>query len=403
MASRLYPSLIEALAPSDLTASPGLPRYGGSRAGVQADDHFFNDHWCPSFTHLNARARAAVSQFIIEEIQLMNSSIAIATLIALCLLRLFLSGQPQSSPERRAVAEMEKQAAAQVQWMLASELDADLPGLPFAGWFQQVIGPGAGVVWQLSECGDDSSDSGEVRACVEANTIIADGRGIIVRVAVGTFKRGMIGAPTFYLCVIEEKGELYQVRRLRDLHKLLWTLGSLATRPAVKLPEINMSRVGLAASNASWVMAPVWSGEGFGRMLVSDESPPAPAPPRAEPALSEAASIAENQGASETPGSTIMSGEVKLLGSMSWGDVIKKAQPRYPAKAKRVNASGPVDVRITISQEGRVVEAKAISGHLLLREAAEEAARQWVFRPAILNGVPVETQRVLTFVFAIPQ
>jgi protein TonB len=94
---------------------------------------------------------------------------------------------------------------------------------------------------------------------------------------------------------------------------------------------------------------------------------------------------------------------VKSPGLVSWGDAIKKAQPQYPAKAKRVNASGPVDVQITISAGGLVTVAKAISGHPLLREAAEEAARQWVFKPATLNGVPVETQIVLTFVFKVPQ
>jgi protein TonB len=88
---------------------------------------------------------------------------------------------------------------------------------------------------------------------------------------------------------------------------------------------------------------------------------------------------------------------------VDWGDVLKKAQPRYPAQAKRVNASGPVNVQIIISESGRVIEAKATSGHPLLREAAVMAARQWVFRPAILNGVPVKTETVLVFVFTAPQ
>jgi outer membrane biosynthesis protein TonB len=49
-----------------------------------------------------------------------------------------------------------------------------------------------------------------------------------------------------------------------------------------------------------------------------------------------------------------------------------------------------------------VTEAGAIGGHPLLRGAAEEAARQWVFKPTMLKGVPVETQVVLTFVFKVP-
>jgi outer membrane biosynthesis protein TonB len=57
-------------------------------------------------------------------------------------------------------------------------------------------------------------------------------------------------------------------------------------------------------------------------------------------------------------------------------------------------------VEITISQAGLVVEATAVSGHFALRSAAVEAARKWVFNPAILNGAPMRVKSVLTFVFA---
>jgi TonB family protein len=65
-----------------------------------------------------------------------------------------------------------------------------------------------------------------------------------------------------------------------------------------------------------------------------------------------------------------------------------------------MDASGTVEVEITISEAGLVVEATAISGHIALRNAAVEAARKWVFKPAILNGVPASVKGVLTFVFA---
>jgi TonB family protein len=65
-----------------------------------------------------------------------------------------------------------------------------------------------------------------------------------------------------------------------------------------------------------------------------------------------------------------------------------------------MNAIGKVEVEITISEIGLVVEATAISGRLALRSAAEEAARKWVFEPTTLNGAPVRVSSVLTFVFA---
>jgi TonB family protein len=85
------------------------------------------------------------------------------------------------------------------------------------------------------------------------------------------------------------------------------------------------------------------------------------------------------------------------------GTPIFKAQAIYPQNAKRFNASGSVEVRVTISTMGRVTGATAISGHPLLRPAAAEAALKWIFKPTTVNGVPVETQLVLTFDFPAPR
>ncbi len=81
------------------------------------------------------------------------------------------------------------------------------------------------------------------------------------------------------------------------------------------------------------------------------------------------------------------------------GNAIIKVKPLHPESAKKMNAYGPVEVRIIISQEGTVIEAEAISGHLALRSAAVEAARKWVFKPTTVNGMPVKVESMLTFVF----
>jgi hypothetical protein len=56
-----------------------------------------------------------------------------------------------------------------------------------------------------------------------------------------------------------------------------------------------------------------------------------------------------------------------------------------------------------IDEYGRVIEAKAISGHPALCSAAEEAAKQWVYKPARLDGAPIRQQEVLTFIFTPPK
>jgi len=315
----------------------------------------------------------------------------------------FLNNPVQTPSESEKQSLLEKRAVTGTQRVLASSLDAELPRLPFADWFGKVVGPGVGVIWQLSECGEQpgapSDLAGDIRACAEVNAILPDGRKVVVMIAVGTFKKGMTGTPAFYYGVIEQQEELYLVRRLRDLPELLREPRSLVNRPPVRLPAVDISKVRLAVDDSSVTRLPAWSGWGPGQP-VTIEAPP---PPQVKPQPSMAPPRAETQGVSEEPGRAATSGAPKLLGAVSWGDAITKAQPRYPANAKRVRASGPVDVQITISEEGRVIEAKAISGHPLLRDAAVEAARQWIFKPAILNGVPVKTEIVLTFVFTVPQ
>src|SRR6266508_2394010 len=123
------------------------------------------------------------------------------------------------------VASFEKQAFAIVQQMPAFDLDAELPKLPFADWFKQIAGPQSGVVWQLAECGErntalDKEEQG-LSACVEASAVLPGGVKLVVGIAVGTFKKGLNGKPTFFGAVIESKDRLYQVLRLRDLPRML--------------------------------------------------------------------------------------------------------------------------------------------------------------------------------------
>ncbi|HEX2491433.1 MAG TPA: TonB family protein, partial [Blastocatellia bacterium] len=90
-----------------------------------------------------------------------------------------------------------------------------------------------------------------------------------------------------------------------------------------------------------------------------------------------------------------------VSGGVLQGKAIKKVQPPYPPIAKAARASGAVQVQVTISETGEVIEASVISGHPLLRDAALQAARQWLFKPTELSGVPVKVQGILTFNFTL--
>jgi protein TonB len=81
------------------------------------------------------------------------------------------------------------------------------------------------------------------------------------------------------------------------------------------------------------------------------------------------------------------------------GRAIRRVEPKYPAIAAQTNVQGSVNVEVTVSETGKVLSVRSVSGHPLLRGAAESAARQWTFSPTTLNGVPVKVVGTITFVF----
>ncbi|HEU0179185.1 MAG TPA: energy transducer TonB [Blastocatellia bacterium] len=93
--------------------------------------------------------------------------------------------------------------------------------------------------------------------------------------------------------------------------------------------------------------------------------------------------------------------KLTVSGGVLQGKAISRVQPPYPPIARAARASGAVQVQVTISEDGRVIEAAVIAGHPLLRDAALQAAKQWKFQPTELSGVPVKVQGILTFNFTL--
>ncbi|MFY9609884.1 MAG: TonB family protein, partial [Blastocatellia bacterium] len=83
------------------------------------------------------------------------------------------------------------------------------------------------------------------------------------------------------------------------------------------------------------------------------------------------------------------------------GEVIRQAQPDYPAIARSARQEGTVPVEISINENGDVTSARAISGPVLLRGPAESAARRWKFRPSTRDGKPLPTVTTINFRFKL--
>ena len=75
--------------------------------------------------------------------------------------------------------------------------------------------------------------------------------------------------------------------------------------------------------------------------------------------------------------------------------------PEYPLIAKNQHLEGDVRVDAVVDVNGRVTAAKAVSGPVLLQQAAVDAVRQWKYRPATLNGKPVPMHLSVTIRFRV--
>ena len=85
------------------------------------------------------------------------------------------------------------------------------------------------------------------------------------------------------------------------------------------------------------------------------------------------------------------------------GKAISLPRPNYPLMAKNIRVQGPVTVQVLIDEEGRVISAKAVSGHPLLVPGAIGAARQARFSPTKLGDQPVKVSGVITYNFVLNQ
>ena len=73
--------------------------------------------------------------------------------------------------------------------------------------------------------------------------------------------------------------------------------------------------------------------------------------------------------------------------------------PSYPAAARSAGASGRVEVQVTVDERGNITSARAVSGHPLLRSAAESAARNSRISPPRVGDRPVRATGLLLYNF----
>ncbi|HBB88828.1 MAG TPA: hypothetical protein DC047_14560 [Blastocatellia bacterium] len=83
------------------------------------------------------------------------------------------------------------------------------------------------------------------------------------------------------------------------------------------------------------------------------------------------------------------------------GEALSLPKPPYPMIAKQLKIQGAVNVQVVISETGKVISAKAVSGNAALTAAAQQAALQARFSPTVLGEQPVKVSGIITYNFVL--
>lgn len=92
---------------------------------------------------------------------------------------------------------------------------------------------------------------------------------------------------------------------------------------------------------------------------------------------------------------------VRVGGQIKEPKKLKNVPPVYPDIAKQARVQGIVILECTISPQGKVTDVKVLRGIPLLDQAAQDAVKQWVYTPTLLNGVPVPVIMTVTVNFRL--
>lgn len=83
--------------------------------------------------------------------------------------------------------------------------------------------------------------------------------------------------------------------------------------------------------------------------------------------------------------------------------LITRVLPAYPEVARLAHITGSVELLVLVGSDGGVLSVDVLGGNPLLAAAAQQAVERWRYRPAILDGQPVEVEARVTVNFVMDQ
>jgi protein TonB len=94
---------------------------------------------------------------------------------------------------------------------------------------------------------------------------------------------------------------------------------------------------------------------------------------------------------------------IRVGGNVQQAMLVSQPRPIYPPLAKQARISGTVTLNAIIGKDGRIANLSVAKGHPLLIQAALDAVKNWVYKPTLLNGEPVEVATTIDVNFTLSQ
>lgn len=104
----------------------------------------------------------------------------------------------------------------------------------------------------------------------------------------------------------------------------------------------------------------------------------------------------------ETAASVTSNAAERVQISRGTTDVVSRpVKPDYPLLARQMKVQGSVILQALIGKNGTIQDLRVVSGPPILAAAAQDAVRQWHFKPHYQGSEAVETQAKITVNFTI--
>ena len=105
---------------------------------------------------------------------------------------------------------------------------------------------------------------------------------------------------------------------------------------------------------------------------------------------------------SETAANVTSKAAERVQMSATTSDIVASpVRPDYPLLARQMKVQGSVILQALISKDGVIQNLRVVSGPHILAAAAQDAVRQWHFKPHYQGSEAVETQAKITVNFTI--